>query len=70
MTGAGTGPVSSRSTSRTFYGDDVLGDRPIKVRFVVTRVGRDEARFEQAFSADGGATWETNWVVVDKRVRR
>ena len=54
----------------TFYGDDVLGDRPIKVRFVVTRVSRDEARFEQAFSADGGATWETNWVVVDKRVRR
>ncbi|MFC7024046.1 hypothetical protein ACFQHV_12925 [Promicromonospora thailandica] len=53
-----------------FYGDDVLGDRPIKVRFLVTRVSRDEARFEQAFSADGGATWETNWVVVDRRVRR
>ncbi|MFD7307220.1 hypothetical protein [Promicromonospora sp. NPDC059942] len=53
-----------------FYGDDRLGDRPIKVRFLVTRVGRDEARFEQAFSADGGETWETNWVAVDQRVRR
>lgn len=53
-----------------FYGDDRLVDRPIKVRFLVTRVGRDEARFEQAFSADGGETWETNWVAVDHRVRR
>ncbi|MFI6425125.1 hypothetical protein [Promicromonospora sp. NPDC050880] len=52
-----------------FYGDDRLGDRPIKVRFLITRVSQDEARFEQAFSADGGATWETNWVVVDRRVR-
>lgn len=54
----------------TFYGDDHLGDRPIKVRFLITRVSKDEARFEQAFSADGGATWETNWIAVDHRVRR
>ena len=26
-----------------------------------------EARFEQAFSADGGATWEVNWIAVDRR---
>lgn len=52
-----------------FYGDDRLGDRPIKVRFLITRVSRDEARFEQAFSADGGATWETNWIAVDRRTR-
>ena len=53
-----------------FYGDDHLGDRPIKVRFLITRVSKDEARFEQAFSADGGTTWETNWIAVDHRVRR
>jgi hypothetical protein len=53
-----------------FYGDDRLGDRPIKVRFLVVRVSKDEARFEQAFSADGGTTWETNWIAVDRRVRR
>lgn len=52
-----------------FYGDDQLGGRPIKVRFLITRVGQDEARFEQAFSADGGTTWETNWIAVDHRVR-
>jgi hypothetical protein len=52
-----------------FYGDDQLGGQPIKVRFLIVRTSKDEARFEQAFSADGGTTWETNWVAVDRRVR-
>jgi hypothetical protein len=52
-----------------FYGDDQLEGRPIKVRFVITRHGRDKARFEQAFSADGGKTWETNWIATDRRIR-
>lgn len=50
-----------------FYGDDQLGGRPIKVRFLIFRQGPDKARFEQAFSADGGTTWETNWIAVDRR---
>jgi len=49
----------------TFYGDDQLDGRPIKVRFVVERQGPSRATFEQAFSDDGGATWETNWIAVD-----
>ncbi len=53
-----------------FHGDDQLGGRPIKVRFLITRPSPDEARFEQAFSADGGTTWETNWMAVDRRIRR
>lgn len=48
-----------------FYGQDVLDERAILVRFVITRVSEREARFEQAYSADGGVTWETNWVAVD-----
>ncbi|GAB1509173.1 hypothetical protein JCM33774_12140 [Actinophytocola sp. KF-1] len=51
-----------------FYGDDQLDGRPITVRFLVHRQGPDRARFEQAFSADGGLTWETNWVAVDRRI--
>lgn len=54
----------------TFYGDDQLGGRPIKVRFLIFRQGPDKARFEQAFSADGGTTWETNWIAVDSRIHR
>ncbi|MEO6081689.1 MAG: hypothetical protein ABIQ18_01095 [Umezawaea sp.] len=52
-----------------FYGDDQLGGRPIRVRFLILRQGPDTARFEQAFSADGGTTWETNWIAVDRRTR-
>lgn len=51
-----------------FYGDDQLDGRPIKVRFLIFRQGPNKARFEQAFSDDGGATWETNWIAVDKRI--
>jgi hypothetical protein len=53
-----------------FYGDDHLGGRPIKVRFLIVRQGPNTARFEQAFSDDGGHTWETNWVAVDHRISR
>jgi hypothetical protein len=53
----------------TFYGDDQLGGRPVKVRFLISRQGTDKAKFEQAFSADGGTTWETNWIAVDRRIR-
>ncbi|MET9633016.1 hypothetical protein ABZX92_36725 [Lentzea sp. NPDC006480] len=50
-----------------FYGDDELGGRPIKVRFLINQLGPFQAKFEQAFSPDGGATWETNWIAVDRR---
>ena len=49
----------------TFYGQDMLDGRAILVRFIITRASKSEARFDQAYSADGGATWETNWIAVD-----
>jgi hypothetical protein len=50
-----------------FTGQDMLEGRAILVRFVITRVSNDEAKFEQAYSADGGASWEMNWIAVDRR---
>ncbi len=50
-----------------FYGSDTLDGRAILVRFLITRASPNEARFEQAFSADGGTTWEVNWIAVDTR---
>jgi hypothetical protein len=38
------------------------------VRFLILRQGPDTIRFEQAFSTDGGRTWETNWIATDTRV--
>ena len=50
-----------------FYGIDSVDGRTVMVRFVISDVTPSSARFEQAFSADGGATWETNWIAVDTR---
>jgi hypothetical protein len=46
-----------------FYGDDSYLGRPIRVHFTWHRLGADAARWEQRFSADGGASWELNWVM-------
>jgi hypothetical protein len=45
-----------------FYGDDEDDGRPVRVRFIWRR-GPDQARWEQAFSLDGGQQWETNWTM-------
>ena len=47
----------------TFEGTDVFEGRSIRVRFLWSRVTTDTPRWEQAFSEDGGMTWETNWVM-------
>jgi hypothetical protein len=47
----------------TFYADDTFGGRPVRVRFLWTLPKPDMPHWEQAFSTDGGATWETNWVM-------
>jgi len=43
-----------------FSGSDQDGGRPIKVRYVWTKLDQDHARWEQAFSCDD-RTWEINW---------
>jgi hypothetical protein len=39
------------------------------VRFVFETLTADSTRDEQAFSADGGKTWEVNWVNTQTRVK-
>ena len=51
-----------------FEGDDVFDGRPIRVRFTWSRVTTPAPRWEQAFSADGGEPWETNWVMDFTRI--
>ena len=50
-----------------FYDQESFGGRAVLVRFVITPLDKDTIRFEQAFSADGGRTWEVNWIATDTR---
>ena len=46
-----------------FFADDVLEGTPITIRFKWNVLEANRPRWEQAFSADGGTTWETNWIM-------
>ena len=51
-----------------FYDQESLDGRAILVRFVISEIKPDSCHFEQAFSMDGGRTWEVNWIATDTRV--
>lgn len=51
-----------------FYDQETLNGRAIFVRFVISDITPNSCRFEQAFSDDGGKTWEVNWIATDTRV--
>ncbi len=45
-----------------FFGQDTFNNRTILVRAIWSDIGHDSHKFEQAFSDDGGKTWETNFI--------
>ena len=51
-----------------FYDQETINGRAVLVRFSIWGVTAEEARSEQAFSADGGKTWEVNWITQYTRV--
>ncbi len=52
-----------------FEGSDQYQGRPIQVRFTWSRITTPHPRWEQAFSVDGGRTWETNWTMAFTRTK-
>jgi hypothetical protein len=52
-----------------FFDQETLNGRAILVRFVISDITPNSCRFEQAFSEDGGKTWEVNWIATDTRVK-
>ncbi|GHO56580.1 DUF1579 domain-containing protein [Ktedonobacter robiniae] len=40
---------------------------PMRVRFLWDNITENTARWQQAFSFDGGATWDTNWIAEHTR---
>lgn len=64
-----------------FYDQETFDGRAVFVRFVITdatpgscfvvsSTTPNVCRFEQAFSDDGGKTWEVNWIATDTRIGR
>lgn len=51
-----------------FYDQETFAGRAVFVRFVISDVTADSCRFEQAFSDDGGKSWEVNWIATDTRI--
>jgi hypothetical protein len=52
-----------------FFDQESFNGSAILVRFVISDITPDSCRFEQAFSDDGGKTWEVNWIATDTRVK-
>lgn len=44
-----------------FYAQEMFGKQSVFVRFIWSVFDENACRWEQAFSNDGGKTWETNW---------
>jgi hypothetical protein len=51
-----------------FYDQESFNGRTILVRFVFSAISSNSTRDEQAFSDDGGKTWEVNWINIHTRV--
>jgi hypothetical protein len=52
----------------TFIAKDTFKGQPIMVRFTWLNEVADHPRWEQAFSPDGGESWETNWIMEFARL--
>jgi hypothetical protein len=51
-----------------FYAQDILNGKAILLRFDWTGLTTKSPHFEQAFSPDGGKTWEVNWITDQVKV--
>ncbi len=50
-----------------FYDQENFNGKAIYVRFIFSEISADSFKLEQAFSADGGKTWEPNWIAAFQR---
>jgi hypothetical protein len=57
-----------RSGQGEFYAQDILDGKSIFIRFIWSNTNSNTPHFEQSFSADGGKSWEVNWITDQTRV--
>ena len=60
---------SFRGGVGSFLAEDTFKGKAIRVRFEWSRITSTSCHWEQAFSTDGGANWETNWIMDFERTR-
>lgn len=51
-----------------FYNQELFNGRAVFVRFIFSGITERTFRLEQAFSADGGQSWEANWIASFERM--
>ena len=56
-----------KNRRRELFDQETFRGRAILVRNGFSDITPDSSRFEQAFSDDGGKTWETNWIMTFKK---
>jgi hypothetical protein len=52
-----------------FFNQEPFNGRAIFVRFIFSDITKNSFRIEQAFSDNGGKTWEANWIATFSRVK-
>jgi hypothetical protein len=50
-----------------FYDQEMMNGRAIYVRFIFSDITPTTFKLEQAFSGDGGKTWEANWIATFRK---
>jgi hypothetical protein len=63
------GQFDTKNGRGEFYDQEPYKDRMILVRYIWFDIKENSSRWEQAFSDDGGKTWETNWIQYLERVK-
>jgi hypothetical protein len=62
------GEFNAKGDRGEFFDQEIYEGRAILVRYVWSNITPKSAHFEQSFSADGGKTWEVNWITQQTRV--
>ena len=52
-----------------FFNQELFQGKAVYVRFIFSDITPTSFRLEQAFSADGGRTWEPNWIATFTRAK-
>jgi hypothetical protein len=50
-----------------FYAQEINDGKRVYSRFIWSKTDTNSPQWEQALSADGGGTWETNWIMEFER---